>query len=76
LVSHLTLLETIEVSKCDGLKEIVEVETQSNTKDIEVEFPELRSLVLHSLSDKFIGFYPEEPRTTKSLFNEKVCLKL
>ncbi|GAU49105.1 hypothetical protein TSUD_13460 [Trifolium subterraneum] len=76
LVSHLTLLETIEVSKCDGLKEIVEVERQSNTNDIEVNFPELRSLVLHSLSDKFIGFYPissteEEPR---SLFNEKVVV--
>ncbi|KAJ1392589.1 P-loop containing nucleoside triphosphate hydrolase [Sesbania bispinosa] len=55
----LTVLETIEVSECKALTEIVsmEEEEQSGTNEAEHLFPELRSLTLQSLSE-FIGLYP------------------
>ncbi|KAK2353849.1 hypothetical protein QL285_091433 [Trifolium repens] len=77
MVRLLTLLETIEVSECYALREIVEVETHNNTSDIEVlDFAELRSLTLQSFSDQFIGFYPISSKNgeRRTLFNEKVIV--
>jgi len=54
VISLLTVLETIEVSECYALKEIVFVEDQGNTEPL--KFPKLRSLTLLSLP-KLIGFY-------------------
>jgi Leucine-rich repeat (LRR) protein len=79
VVRLLTVLETIEVSECYALREIVEVETHNNTSEIEVlELAELRSLTLQSFSDQFVGFYPISSTIgeRKTLFNEKVCLKI
>ncbi|XP_061355905.1 uncharacterized protein LOC133300390 [Gastrolobium bilobum] len=63
----LTVLETIEVSECDSLKEIVLV-----VEELRLEhfvFPELRSLTLQSLP-KCIGFSSIEGKT-KELFNKE-----
>ncbi|KAG5059759.1 hypothetical protein JHK87_000788 [Glycine soja] len=50
MVSHLTMLETIEVCECDSLKEIVSVERETHTIcDDKIEFPQLRILTLQSL---------------------------
>lgn len=71
MISLLTVLETIEVSECYALKEIVFVEDQRNTGLL--KFPKLRSLTLLSLP-KLIGFYPI-PSTEKEateLFHDKV----
>ncbi|TKY63844.1 disease resistance protein RPS2 [Spatholobus suberectus] len=76
VVRLLTVLETIEVSECNSLKEIVPVETQSNTSEIKLlKLPELRSLKLQSLSE-FIGFYPipSREREEKELFHEKTLI--
>ncbi|XP_061375037.1 disease resistance protein RPS2-like, partial [Gastrolobium bilobum] len=70
VVRLLIVLETIEVSGCNSLKQIVPVETRSDTERL--EFPELRSLILQSLP-QFTGFYPT-PSTrgeTRKLFHEK-----
>ncbi|XP_061349028.1 probable disease resistance protein At4g27220 [Gastrolobium bilobum] len=79
MVRHLTVLETIEVSECNTLKEIVPMETQSNTEQLEetqskteqLEFPELRTLTLQSLP-QLTGFYPIS--STGELFHEKVIV--
>ncbi|KAL2335897.1 hypothetical protein Fmac_010343 [Flemingia macrophylla] len=52
MLQNLSVLETIEVSECNSLKDIVTLE---NIGD-QIKFPELRSLRLQSLSE-FIGFY-------------------
>ncbi|XP_029129148.1 uncharacterized protein LOC109806874 [Cajanus cajan] len=54
MIKHLSALETIEVYECNSLKEVVTLEMQSI--EDEINFPELRSLTLQSLSE-FIGFY-------------------
>ncbi|KAI4353813.1 hypothetical protein L6164_002739 [Bauhinia variegata] len=63
MVRLLTKLETIEVSDCNALKEIVDKQRQGNTEievgDYEVdkvEFPELRHLTLQGLF-QLTGFY-------------------
>ncbi|TKY63847.1 Disease resistance protein [Spatholobus suberectus] len=72
VVRLLTVLETIEVSECNSLEEIVPVERQSNTNEIKLlMFPKLRCLKLRSLS-KFIGFYSSIEEKAKELFHEKV----
>ncbi|KAL2337372.1 hypothetical protein Fmac_011818 [Flemingia macrophylla] len=53
MIKHFSALETVEVSKCNSLKEIVTLEGGSNRD--EIKFPELRSLTLQCLSE-FIGF--------------------
>ncbi|TKY49668.1 disease resistance protein [Spatholobus suberectus] len=76
MVKLLTVLETIEVSECNSLKEVVPMETQSNNNEIEpLNFPELRSLTLQSLYE-FIGFYPisSAEGETRKLFHEKVVV--
>jgi hypothetical protein len=78
VISLLTVLETIEVSECNALKEIVPLEVHSSNNEIMLlKFPELRSLTLLSLP-KFIGFYPIPSTGGKAteLFHEKVGLKL
>ncbi|ESW06964.1 hypothetical protein PHAVU_010G091200 [Phaseolus vulgaris] len=74
VVRLLKVLETIEVSECNSLKEIIDVGLQSNPEKIELlTLPELRYLKLQSLSE-FIGFDaipPIEGEKTK-LFHEKV----
>ncbi|XP_061370921.1 putative disease resistance protein At4g19050 [Gastrolobium bilobum] len=68
VVRLLTILETIEVSQCKSLKEIVHA---SSPSEIEFpKFPELRSLTLKSLSE-LIGFF-SRGETKKILFHEKV----
>ncbi|KAJ1392591.1 P-loop containing nucleoside triphosphate hydrolase [Sesbania bispinosa] len=59
VASLLTVLETIEVSECNALMEIVSMdeEEQSDISKATSLFPELRSLTLQSLS-KFIRLYP------------------
>jgi Leucine-rich repeat (LRR) protein len=86
MISLLTVLETIEVSECNALEEIVPLEVQSNNlwgvqsnnqEIMLLKFPELRSLTLMSLPE-LIGFYPIrliEGESTE-LFHEKVGLKL
>nr|KYP76985.1 putative disease resistance protein At4g27220 [Cajanus cajan] len=82
MIKHFSALETIEVSKCNSLKEIVTLEGDSNRD--EIKFPELRSLALQSLSE-FIGFYimdgasigeQVQNRKPNELFDKKVCSKL
>ena len=74
MVRLLTALETIQVSECDSLKEIVHLENASEIEPL--EFPELRSLVLQSLY-QFIGFDPTSATEgAKILFHGKVCSKL
>jgi hypothetical protein len=78
VISLLTVLETIEVSECNALKEIVALEVQSNPTEIKLmKFPELRSLILINLPG-LIGFnhIPSTGRKATELFHEKVCLKL
>ncbi|ESW06963.1 hypothetical protein PHAVU_010G091100 [Phaseolus vulgaris] len=74
VVRLLKVLETIEVSECNSLKEIIGVGSQSNPEKTEfLTLPELRYLKLQSLSE-FIGFDaipPIEGGKTK-LFHEKV----
>ncbi|XLS80965.1 hypothetical protein HN51_046796 [Arachis hypogaea] len=73
VVGFLTALETIEVSECNSLKEIVVMETNnSNETEPILNLPKLRSLTLQSLS-KLIGFYPiSSEGDTKSLFHRKI----
>ncbi|KAL3009270.1 hypothetical protein AAZX31_07G074700 [Glycine max] len=52
MLKHLSALETIEVSECNSLKDIVTLESNKD----HIKFPELRSLTLQSLSE-FVGFY-------------------
>ncbi|XP_068479201.1 uncharacterized protein [Phaseolus vulgaris] len=80
VVNLLTVLETIEVSECNSLKEIVSVEdSQSNTQESKLVLPKLLYLKLQSLS-QFGEFYPipsSTVRAEKELFNKKVeVLKL
>ncbi|XP_068477291.1 uncharacterized protein [Phaseolus vulgaris] len=74
VVRLLKVLETIEVSECNSLKEIINVGSESNPEKTELlTLPELRYLKLQSLSE-FIGFDvipPIEGEETK-LFHEKV----
>jgi len=74
MISLLTVLETIEVSECYALKEIVLVEDQSNTELL--KFPKLRSLTLLSLPE-LNRFYPSpstegEATEGTELFHNKV----
>ncbi|XP_061345976.1 uncharacterized protein LOC133291693 [Gastrolobium bilobum] len=76
MVRHLTVLETIEVSECNTLKEIVKivpVETRSNTEHL--EFLELRTLSLQSLP-QITGFCPISSTggEMRKLFHEKVIV--
>ncbi|KAK7292732.1 hypothetical protein RJT34_15584 [Clitoria ternatea] len=60
MVKLLDSLETIDVSECDSLKEIVETHVNSD----KVEFPKLHSLTLESLPS-FASFYTKvETQTT------------
>ncbi|KAK7382136.1 hypothetical protein VNO80_00855 [Phaseolus coccineus] len=74
-IKHLSALESIEVSECNTLKEIVTSEVEN--RGGQIRFPELRSLTLKSLSE-LIGFYtngasPEE-QVSNELFDEKVYI--
>ncbi|KAK8464857.1 hypothetical protein PHAVU_010G091701 [Phaseolus vulgaris] len=74
VVRLLKVLETIKVSECNSLKEIIDVGPQSNPEKTELlTLPELRYLKLQSLSE-FIGFdaIPPIEGEERKLFNEKV----
>ncbi|KAK7382138.1 hypothetical protein VNO80_00859 [Phaseolus coccineus] len=73
VVRLLKLLETIEVSECNSLKEIIDVQPQSNPEKTELTLPELRYLKLQSLSE-FIGFdaVPAIEVEETKLFHAKV----
>ena len=78
MVGLLKFLETIEVSECGSLKEIINMGPSINPEKTElVMLPELRYLKLHSLSE-FNGFdvIPQIEGEERKLFHEKVCLKL
>jgi len=78
MVGLLKVLETIEVSECSSLKEVIYVGPPINPeKTVIPMLPELRYLKLHSLS-KFIGFdaTPYIEGEERKLFHEKVRLKL
>ena len=78
VVRHLKVLETIEVSECNSLKEIIDVGPQSNPEKTEVlTLPELRYLKLQYLSE-LIGFdaIPPIEGEERNLFHEKVLLNL
>ena len=78
VVGLLKVLETIEVSECNSLKEIIDVEPQSDPEKTELHMlPELRYLKLQSLSE-FTGFdaIPHIEGKERKLFHEKVRLKL
>ncbi|KAK7274598.1 hypothetical protein RIF29_15694 [Crotalaria pallida] len=70
VVKRLSHLETIEVSECNSLLNIVSVEEPSNANESEVVFSRLRVLTLQSLS-KFTGFYPT---SSGELFHKKVLV--
>ncbi|XP_015948352.3 uncharacterized protein LOC107473323 isoform X1 [Arachis duranensis] len=73
LFKHLEALETIQVSDCDSLKEIVPVERPDESEMLKLL--KLHTLTLQSLKD-FIGFYPiSTTDSTKILFHEKVEVK-
>ncbi|XP_027337391.1 uncharacterized protein LOC113851105 [Abrus precatorius] len=69
MVKLLIVLETIEVSECNSLDYIVDVE-QHNNRNEELKFLELRSLTLRSLP-QFVGF---SSRAIGGIFNEKVVV--
>ncbi|KAL1329621.1 hypothetical protein HN51_046745 [Arachis hypogaea] len=69
LVGFLTALETIEVSECSSLKEIVHVENTSQIGTL--GFPELRHLSLRSLVE-FVGFDPILLEDSRILFHGRV----
>ncbi|XP_020971099.1 uncharacterized protein LOC107626874 isoform X4 [Arachis ipaensis] len=73
MVGLLIALETIEISECNSLKEIIVRETNNhNETEPILKFLKLRSLKLQSLS-KFIGFYPiSSEEDTRSLFHDKI----
>ncbi|MED6204277.1 hypothetical protein PIB30_007748 [Stylosanthes scabra] len=75
MVKLLVALETIEVSECNSLKEIVCVETQdTNNASNRLEFQELRTLTLKSLPE-FHGFCRiSSTAQQKILFNEQVTI--
>jgi len=73
VIGLLKVLETIEVSECSSLKEII-----INPENTELlTLPELRYLKLQSLSE-FIGFdvIPSKEVKERKVFHEKVRLKL
>ncbi|KAI4354201.1 hypothetical protein L6164_003091 [Bauhinia variegata] len=76
LVRLLSNLETIEVSECDNLKEIVDIqrggnmEIEAGHEEIDkIEFPQLQHVTLHGLS-KLTGFYIND----MLLFGEAVII--
>ncbi|MED6204285.1 hypothetical protein PIB30_007756 [Stylosanthes scabra] len=77
MVEFLSALETIEISECNSLEEIVVSETNNHDETEPrdkptVKFLELRSLTLKCLS-KFIGFYPiASEGDTETLFHHKI----
>ncbi|XP_052724019.1 putative disease resistance protein At4g19050 [Vigna angularis] len=74
MVGLLKVLETIEVSECSSLKEIINVGPPINLENTELlMLPELRYLKLQSLSE-FIGFdaIPSIHEGERKLFHEKV----
>ncbi|XP_027905952.1 uncharacterized protein LOC114165560 [Vigna unguiculata] len=74
VVGLLKVLETIEVSECNSLKEIINVGPPNNFENIELlMLPELRYLKLQSLSE-FIGLdaIPHIEGEERKLFHEKV----
>jgi len=78
VVGLLKVIETIEVSECNSLKEVIDVEPQNDPDKTELlMLPELRYLKLQSLSE-FIGFdaIPHREGQERKLFHEKVHLKL
>ncbi|XP_020219708.1 LOW QUALITY PROTEIN: probable disease resistance protein At4g27220 [Cajanus cajan] len=69
MVKLLSSLETIDVSNCDSIKEIVEIHVNSD----KVEFLKLRSLTLQSLPPSFTSFYSRVMGDiTDPLFGERV----
>ncbi|KAI4353829.1 hypothetical protein L6164_002754 [Bauhinia variegata] len=74
MVKLLTLLQEIEVSECDNMKEIADIERQGCT-EIEVvrkdDFPQLRRVKLNDLA-KFSSFYSNG----ELLFDERVEINL
>ncbi|XP_027906484.1 uncharacterized protein LOC114166030 [Vigna unguiculata] len=74
MVILLKFLETIEVSECNSLKEIIDMGPQSNPEKTELlMLPELRHLKLQSLCE-FVGFdaIPQTGGEERKLFHEKV----
>ncbi|KAL2336076.1 hypothetical protein Fmac_010522 [Flemingia macrophylla] len=53
MVKFLSSLETIDVSDCDSIEEIIGIPKKSD----KVEFPKLHSLTLQSLPLSFVSFY-------------------
>ncbi|TKY65522.1 disease resistance protein [Spatholobus suberectus] len=81
MVRLLTMLETIEVSDCDSLKEIVSVERESYTvSDVhadKIEFPQLRFLTLQSLPAFFCLYTNDKmPSISQSLEDQVPNKKL
>ncbi|KAL2336159.1 hypothetical protein Fmac_010605 [Flemingia macrophylla] len=69
MVKFLFNLETIDVSDCDSIEEIVEIPVNSD----KVEFLKLHSLTLQSLPPSFTSFYSKvEGNTTPPLFGELI----
>ncbi|TKY63981.1 disease resistance protein [Spatholobus suberectus] len=75
MVKFLSSLESIDVSECNSLKEIVEIPENSDKEIVEipensykVEFLKLHSLTLQSLLPSFTSFYtgPSVPQMTKA----------
>ncbi|MED6156588.1 hypothetical protein PIB30_015687 [Stylosanthes scabra] len=72
MVKFLTALETVKISECNSLEEIVVSETNNQNETDSTKFLKLRSLTLQSLS-KFIGFCPISfEEDTRSLFHNKI----
>ncbi|KAL2336070.1 hypothetical protein Fmac_010516 [Flemingia macrophylla] len=69
MVKFLSSLETIDVSDCDSIEEIVEIPEKSN----KVELPKLQYLTLQSLPPSFASFYSRvKENIAPSLFGELV----
>nr|KYP31688.1 Disease resistance protein At4g27190 family [Cajanus cajan] len=68
MVKLLSSLETIDVSDCDSIEEIVEIPINSD----KVEFPKLHSLTLQSLPPSFTSFYRVKEDMTPPLFGKRV----
>ncbi|CAJ1949986.1 unnamed protein product [Sphenostylis stenocarpa] len=70
MIQHLSALETMEVSDCKSLKEIVTMKRDSNRSTDDIKFPGLRSLTLQYLSE-LNGFYTDDASTGKQALNTK-----
>ncbi|CAJ1949992.1 unnamed protein product [Sphenostylis stenocarpa] len=70
MIKHISTLETIEISECNSLTEIITLETDRIVIIDKIKFPELRTLTLQSLPE-FIGFYNDDASTREEVPNRK-----